>query len=105
MIHISPSEWGFQRKHLINYAAERPDVRFVTVGFIFPDLGRSIVRRARLRVVQAILVGNFADIHVTEHCLVEVCTFLTVSVVDTTCCLAVSEHKDVCRLDISMHHT
>ena len=62
-VHVFGSEWGFKSSHLVNDAAERPDVGFGVIGLILPYLGTGIVRGSGLRVEQSIF-SYFRHIHV-----------------------------------------
>ena len=43
-LHVAGLEGVLQRRHLVEDAAERPDVRFVVVGLVVADLRRQVVR-------------------------------------------------------------
>lgn len=90
VVHVTPAERRLQREHLVDDAAQRPQVRLVTVGFVLPDLGARVVRCARLRVVQAVLVGGLAHVHVAQFGLVEVA-----AVGMPLVAILVAEEKDV----------
>ena len=64
-LHVFGSEWGVQRAHLVNDAAQRPYVALFVIWFLLPDLGASVVRCACLRVQQAIL-RNFTDVKIAH---------------------------------------
>ena len=98
MVHVPPAERRLQREHLVDDAAQRPYVRLVTVGLVLPDLGARVVRGARLRVVQAVLVGGLAHVHVAQFGLVEVA-----AVSLPLAALLVAKEKDVRRLDVPVH--
>ena len=64
VIHVTTTEGWLEREHLVDNAAKGPYVRLVTVGLILPYLRAGVVWRACLCVVQTILVGDLAYIHV-----------------------------------------
>jgi len=39
MIHIPTTEGWLESEHLINDAAQGPDIRFIAIGLIFPHFG------------------------------------------------------------------
>lgn len=53
LIHVLGLEGWPQCKHLVDYAAERPDVRLEIVGLVSPDLRRGVVRSSRLCAIHA----------------------------------------------------
>lgn len=57
-VHVNGFKRRVKGRHFVNHAAQRPDVAFVVVRLVFPDLGTCVVRRARLSVEQSVLVGN-----------------------------------------------
>ena len=108
VVHVSPAKWRLERQHLVDHAAERPDVRLVAVRLVVPDLGRGVVGRASLRVIEAVLVGNLANVHISEHGLIEIHAVLfvlgiTAVVVVFLVSFTILEHEDVRGLDVSMH--
>lgn len=62
-IHVICPEWGHQSTHLIDHAAERPNVRLQIIGLIFPHLWWGVVGRAGLGIEKTFF-GNFGDIQV-----------------------------------------
>ena len=64
-VHVISLERGLQMAHLVSYAAKGPDVRLEVVRLILPHLGAGVVRSSCLRVQKALL-GDFADIQVTQ---------------------------------------
>jgi len=64
-LHGCGAEGRQERDHFVEDAAQRPDVRLVVVGLIFPHFWRAVVGRARLGAQQALL-GHFAHIEVAE---------------------------------------
>jgi hypothetical protein len=50
-LHVLSLEWGFESDHLIDDAAEGPYIRLDIIRFILPNLGTSVVRSSRLRIV------------------------------------------------------
>ena len=64
-IHVIGLEGRLQMAHLVGHAAERPDVRLEIVRLILPHLGASVVRRAGLRVQEALL-RHLADIQIAQ---------------------------------------
>ena len=104
VVHVPPAEWRFERQHLVDHAAERPDVRLVAVRLVVPDLGRGVVGRASLRVVEAVLIGNLANVHISEHGLIEIHAVLSVlGIAIFVVSFTILEHEDVRGLDVSMH--
>ena len=65
-LHVVGLEGRTECCHLVDDAAEAPDVTLVVVGLVLPDLRRGVVRSASLRVIQAQRVGDFRDVHVTQ---------------------------------------
>ena len=108
VVHVPPAERRLERQHLVDHAAERPDVRLVAVRLVVPDLGRGVVGRASLRVVEAVLIGNLANVHISEHGLIEIHAVLSVLGIAVVVVFVVGftilEHEDVRGLDVSMHH-
>ena len=88
VVHVASAEGWLERKHFVDHAAQGPHVRLVTVRFVLPDLRRGVVRSARLRVIEPVLIGHFAYVHVAQLGLVKVAT-LGLSL------LGVAEQEDV----------
>ena len=63
--HVLGREGRVEGHQLVEDAAERPDIRLVVVGFVLPDLGTRIVRRASLRLQNARL-GNLRNIEISQ---------------------------------------
>lgn len=55
-LHVLAVEGRLQCAHLLEHDAQRPDVALGVVGFVGPDFGRAVVRRARLRPRQALFL-------------------------------------------------
>lgn len=53
--HALGSERRVQRAHLVNNAAQRPNVTLFVVRFLLPDFRARVVRRSRLSVQHAVL--------------------------------------------------
>ena len=52
--------------HFIQNAAKGPNIRFVIVRLVPPNLGTGVIGRTRLRVSQLLLLGlHFRDIHIS----------------------------------------
>ena len=49
-LHVFGSEWWFKGNRLIQNASQRPNIRFVIIRLVTPDLGRCIIRGTRLSV-------------------------------------------------------
>ena len=64
-LHVVRSERRHEGAHLIEHAAERPDVRFGVVRHIPPHLRRGVIRSASLGVRQAFF-NNLGNIKVTK---------------------------------------
>lgn len=96
MVHITSAKGRLQRKHLVYDAPKGPNIRLVTVRLILPHLGGGVVWSASLRVVQPVLVCYLAHIHVAQFRLVKIPTFHRRR-------FLVLEHKDISRLDVSVH--
>lgn len=65
-LHIFSLKWRFEGNHFINHTPQTPHVTLDVVRLIFPHLRRSVVGRARLSVIQPLLVSNLADVHVSQ---------------------------------------
>lgn len=64
-LHILCDERRLQRSQLVHDASQGPDVALGRVGLVLPDLGRTIVRRARLCHHEP-RSGYLAHIHIAE---------------------------------------
>ena len=106
VVHVPPAKRRLERQHLVDHAAERPDVRLVAVWLVVPDLGQGVVGRTSLRVVEAVLIGNLANVHISEHGLIEIHAVLSVLGIAVVVFVSftILEHEDVRGLDVSMHH-
>ena len=56
-LHVFGLEGRFERDHLVNDAAQGPDVALKVIWFISPDLRTRIVRSTRLSIVETVLIG------------------------------------------------
>lgn len=61
------AEGRLLRTELVDYAPEAPDVAFLVVGAVLPDLGRRVIGRPRLRVRHLVLLDDFGHIQVAEQ--------------------------------------
>lgn len=64
-LHIVGSKWRDERTHLVEHAAERPDVTFGIVRHVSPNLRTRIVRRSGLGITQSFF-NNFGDVQITQ---------------------------------------
>jgi len=64
-IHVISSEWRHKGAHLVDDAAEGPDIGFQIIGLIFPYLWARVVWCSCLSVKQAFLC-DFGNIKITE---------------------------------------
>lgn len=62
-LHVLSLEGRLQGRHLVNYAAQGPDVRFHVVGLVLPHLGARIIWCAGLSVQESIF-GHFRDVEI-----------------------------------------
>jgi len=85
-LHVFCLKRWVESYELINDTAQRPDVRFKVVRFVTPHFWRGVVRCSCLSVVESLLVGDLAHIHVTKF----------------NCIVLVNKH--ICWLQISMHN-
>ncbi len=63
-LHVLRREGGIQRRQLVQYTAQRPNVRTLVIRFVLPNLGTRIVRRTCLRLENPHF-GNLAHIQIT----------------------------------------
>ena len=63
-LHVISSERWHQRTHLVEYAAQGPDITLTVVRLVTPDLRTGIVGRSRLCVAEAFFY-YFADVEVS----------------------------------------
>lgn len=59
LAHVFTVKRGLQCEHLVNDAAERPNIALEVVGLVFPDLRRSIVGSSCLGIIKAFITGDF----------------------------------------------
>ena len=71
--HIICPKWGPQSDRLIENAAERPYVTLHVIRLIAPNLGTGVIRRAGLRVIKAILTGQFGYIQIAYFDDIVIC--------------------------------
>ena len=64
-VHVVGAEGRLERAHFVQDAAQRPDIRLRPVRLILPHFWACVVRSACLRVQEALL-GDFADIQITQ---------------------------------------
>ena len=64
-LHVVRSERRDQGTHLVENAAEGPDVTFAVVGLVAPNLGTCVVGRTRLRIAQAFF-DDLTDIKISQ---------------------------------------
>ena len=64
-LHVLGREGRVERYQLVEDTAERPDVTLGVVGFVLPDLWRSVVRRASLGLENARL-SHFGNVEVSQ---------------------------------------
>lgn len=84
-LHVFCLEGRLERDHLVDDAAETPDVTLDVVRLVLPNFGTRVVWRPSLRVVEACLVCDLRYVHVTQlgrHVVVQ---------------------EDVCAFEVSMH--
>jgi hypothetical protein len=67
-LHILRGEGRFQRYYLVQYATQGPHVALNVVGLIPPHLRTRIVGSTGLSVVEASLVGDLGNVHVSQLC-------------------------------------
>ena len=99
MIHVFAAERRLQSEHLIDDAAQRPDVTLITVRLVSPYLRGSIVRCACLSIVQTLVTSNLADIHIAQLRLVENSVIVRFGVI----CLLILAEEDIRGLYVSVH--
>lgn len=63
-LHILGTERWLQRDCLVEYASQRPNIRFFIVRLILPNLRTGVIRCTGLRLAHAL--GNFGNIHVPK---------------------------------------
>ena len=85
-LHVVSLKRRLQSNEFINDTSKRPNVALKVVGFVSPNLWTCIVWRTGLSVIEALLVGNFGNVHVAQlNRLIMV-------------------QKYVCRFEISVHY-
>ena len=65
-LHVFRLEGRLQGDHFVYDAAKAPDIALYIIRFILPHFGAGVVRRAGLRVVQALRVRDLRHVHVPE---------------------------------------
>ena len=64
-LHVVRAERRIQRAHLVQHAAQRPNITLRIVRHVAPYFGACVVRRARLCVTEALL-DNLGDVKITQ---------------------------------------
>lgn len=64
-IHADTSERGLQSTHFVGYAAQRPDIAFLVVRVVPPDLWARVVGCACLSICQSSSV-NFGYVQISQ---------------------------------------
>lgn len=64
---IGPKRW-YERAHLVEHTAQRPNVTLAVVGLISPHFWARIIWCTRLSVAQTFF-DDFRDVEVTKFCL------------------------------------
>lgn len=67
-LHVVGTKRRHKSTHLVEDAAQRPDVTFGIVRLVAPNFRTGIVRSAGLSVAESLL-NNFRDVEVTKLCL------------------------------------
>ena len=71
--HVFSLEGQVQGRHLVRNTAQRPHIAFEVVGLIAPNLRACVIRRASLRVIKAILTGQFGYIQIANLNNIVIC--------------------------------
>lgn len=94
LVHVLSVEGRLKRQHLVDDAAQGPNIRFVVVWLIAPDFRTGVVRRPSLRVVEALGSCDLGNVHVAEFGHEEVLVFAVLDL----------HEENIRAFDITVHH-